>query len=523
MPEPDQQDWPGLLRRRRWWVLLGALAGASASIWLGSAGPPMYRSSTEVLVKPVVPDSDGVLTAESVDMSTEERIAGSLAVTGSVVETEELDVDVGTFLRRLSVTVVSGSLVLEIAYTDPDPGVARRVASAAAAAYLQHRRNQAGEAARDYRTGVLERIGEVEAELEGLFRRRVLTDRDQARVSALTHELASLRASIPPDVPVDPGLVLRRADRPRSAVTPHPVTSGMVGAVAGVFVGLTLGVIRERTDNRLHGRLALEASIGAPVLAVIPRFRRWRYRQRPALPALSSPGGPAAEAFRVLRTGLVFAARRDAARTILVTGAGVGEGKTMTAANLAVALAQAEHRVILIDADLRRPRLHQLFGMPKGAGLSTVVTTDFPLFEALRPTRVANLRVLPSGPAPERPAELLASEVMAELLNVLAHEADLVVVDSPPLLFADALSLAPFTDGVLFVAEDRSTTERAVLHARVQLEHVDARLIGAVLNRFRGRHAEYYGYGRYRRRRREVRFRRRGPTEGSRTATFRAS
>jgi capsular exopolysaccharide synthesis family protein len=195
------------------------------------------------------------------------------------------------------------------------------------------------------------------------------------------------------------------------------------------------------------------------------------------------PRSAASESYRTLRTGLLFSASQRNLKTILLTSARPGEGKTVTTANLGVALAQAGKRVILVSADLRKPRLATFFGENAGPGLTNVFAGDTTIWKCITDSGIANLKLLPSGPIPGNPAELLGSEMMRSILEQLASVADFVLVDGPPTLtLADSITLAPLTDGVLFVTDAQATRRGAVEHSRQQLEQVDARLIGAVLN-----------------------------------------
>jgi capsular exopolysaccharide synthesis family protein len=192
----------------------------------------------------------------------------------------------------------------------------------------------------------------------------------------------------------------------------------------------------------------------------------------------------------------------------MITSPAAGEGKTTTAANLALVLADAGKRVVLVSADLRKPRIHRFFGLQNEVGLSSVLAEEIQPWEAILDPGVENLRVLLSGPVPSRPAELLQSDQMGEILAGLREVADYVIIDTAPmLLVADALALGPLVDGVLFVADSENTSRSAVAHSREQLEQVGAVLIGSVLNNFDPakarayRHYGYYGpyrgYGRY--------------------------
>jgi len=220
------------------------------------------------------------------------------------------------------------------------------------------------------------------------------------------------------------------------------------------------------------------------------------------------PKSAVAEAYRTLRTSISFLAAQRGLKVLMITSPAAGEGKTTTAANLALVLADAGKRVVLVSADLRKPRIHRFFGIQNEIGLSSVLAEEIQPWEAILDPGVENLRVLLSGPVPSRPAELLQSDQMGEVLAGLREVADYVIIDTAPMLVvADALALGPLVDGVLFVADSDHTSRSAVAHSREQLEQVGAVVIGSVLNNFDPakarayRHYGYYGpyrgYGRY--------------------------
>jgi non-specific protein-tyrosine kinase len=199
--------------------------------------------------------------------------------------------------------------------------------------------------------------------------------------------------------------------------------------------------------------------------------------------AVSDPRSPISEAYRTLRTNLDFASLDQALKTIAVTSAGVGEGKSTTLANLAVVSAQAGRKVVLVDADLRRPSLHQLFGLDNEAGLTTMIMDEAALSEPpLQTTPVEGLSLLTSGPLPPNPAELMGSRRMAEVIAALAGEADQVFFDTPPVVaVTDAAVLATKVDGVLLVISAGKTRREYARTAVQRLEQINARLVGTVL------------------------------------------
>jgi len=206
--------------------------------------------------------------------------------------------------------------------------------------------------------------------------------------------------------------------------------------------------------------------------------------RRESLITVTHPHSPVSEAYRILRTNLEFSSLDKPIRTMVVTSAGPDEGKSTTLANLAVTIAQGGKKVILVDCDLRRPRQHEIFGLDNDAGLTTMVVDDEALENPpLQETGVPNLWLLPSGPLPPNPSELLGSRRMEEIIAVLTQRADMVLFDAPPVIAViDAVVLGSKVDGVLLVINAGGTKRDHAQRAKAQLEKVNVRVIGAVLN-----------------------------------------
>ncbi|MFP4439986.1 MAG: CpsD/CapB family tyrosine-protein kinase [Chloroflexaceae bacterium] len=210
--------------------------------------------------------------------------------------------------------------------------------------------------------------------------------------------------------------------------------------------------------------------------------------------ALRDPRSPAAEAYRTLRTNIQFSSLDKPLHTLLFTSTGPDEGKSTTLANLAVTMAQAEQRVILVDCDLRRPTLHTLFGLSNETGLTSAILQPEAAALPLQDTSVVGLRLLPSGPLPPRPADLLGSRRMEALIARLRAEADMVLFDTPPVIaVTDAAVLATRLDGVLLVLQAGKTRRDRAREARRLLEKVKANIVGVVLNNAK----QEVGYGYY--------------------------
>jgi capsular exopolysaccharide synthesis family protein len=289
--------------------------------------------------------------------------------------------------------------------------------------------------------------------------------------------------------------VTRTSDLPTSPASPRPWLNLALGLLVGVGLGVGLAVLRDSLDRSVAGRGQLSELTGVPVLGEVPEDSRAQKN-----PLISHDAFCVrAEAYRQLRTNIRFLSVDVRVRSVVVTGSLPGEGKTTTAANLAIALAQSGERVVLVDADLRRPSVADLFGLPSGVGLTSVLIGDVGVLDALHSWRAdLPLQVMPAGPLPPNPSELLSSERMATLIRSLVNGGRIVVIDSPPLLpVTDAAVLARLTDGALLVTRHGSTRTDQVAAAAESLRTIGAPLLGTVLThapRSRSRYRDGYGH-----------------------------
>ncbi|WP_100225087.1 CpsD/CapB family tyrosine-protein kinase [Saccharococcus caldoxylosilyticus] len=214
-----------------------------------------------------------------------------------------------------------------------------------------------------------------------------------------------------------------------------------------------------------------------------------------SLITIEDPKSPISEQYRTIRTNVQFSFVDAPMRSLMVTSTGAGEGKSTTAANLAVVFAQQGKKVLLIDADLRKPTVHYTFRLNNYTGLTNVLTNSAPLLPSCQETRVENLYVLTSGPIPPNPAELLSSKAMEQCIQQLYNEFDLLIFDTPPVLaVTDAQILAHQCDGTVLVIESGGTEIEAAVKAKELLEAANAKLLGVVLNKRKHRQGHYYYY-----------------------------
>jgi len=289
--------------------------------------------------------------------------------------------------------------------------------------------------------------------------------------------------------------VVDPAELPGAPFLPRRQQDLTTAGFSGLVLALGLVFLFEYLDNRIKSPQELRAQLNVPFLGMVPSI------DVKSSGALLQDGVPPnfAEAIRGVRTNVLFSSAEEGVRVIVVTSAGPGEGKSMFSSNLSVSLAQAGQRVLHVDADMRRPRVHAIFDIAQEPGLSNLLVGDCKPSEAIRKTPVQNLCVLPAGMIPPNPAELLGSKRCEDFLATLSQNFDWVILDSPPVLaVADASILANTATGVVFVVGADQTSRQAARAALEQLEAVQAHVIGAVLNRVDLEKNPYYYSAYYR-------------------------
>jgi tyrosine-protein kinase Etk/Wzc len=265
------------------------------------------------------------------------------------------------------------------------------------------------------------------------------------------------------------------------AVAPRKPQLVIAVIVLSLAVGIGAALASHWTDVTVNAPEEMERVTGVPSLGFIPDMGRRDGAQQ--LVAHHSPRSPVSEAYRTLRSTLRYATMDKPIRTLIVTSAAAGEGKTVTAANLAVSIADTGQRVMVVDADLRRPSQHGLFEKERTVGLTSVLVGDLELSAALLRTDVENLTLLPAGPTPPNPSELLESAAMTETLEQLAAMCDLVIIDVPPVLaVTDACALTSKVDAVLLVVRAGKTPSDVTAQAVGTLQRARGSVVGAVLN-----------------------------------------
>lgn len=289
--------------------------------------------------------------------------------------------------------------------------------------------------------------------------------------------------------------VIKPATAPASPSAPNTRMNLLVGLILGLGTGFGLALVRGTFDRRVRGESDLRLVTDAPILGAISFDQD---AEKSPLLTQTAAQSPRAEAFRQLRTNLQFANISGQAKTVLITSSLPGEGKSTTATNLAIALAQAGKSVCLIDADLRRPMVNEYLGLDRSAGLTTALVGSGKVDDLLQPWGEDNLYVLTSGVVPPNPSELLGSNEMQGLLVRLEEVFDTVIIDAPPLLpVTDAAVLSQYVGGVLLVVGTHRIRQPELERSLTGLNMVEANLLGVVLNRLQVKGPDAYSYSYY--------------------------
>jgi exopolysaccharide transport family protein len=293
--------------------------------------------------------------------------------------------------------------------------------------------------------------------------------------------------------------IIDRAEVPTVPIKPKKRQNILLAIVVGLMAGVGLAFFFEYLDNTVKLPEDIKRHLKAPYLGPVPMFAMngagvQTTERLPDLVTVHAPKSTASEAYRGIRTNILFSSAEHAPQVILVSSAGPLEGKSVTSANLAVTMAQSGAGTLLVDCDLRKPTVHKIFRVPRDKGLSNLLVGACGFDEALTKTSVPNLEVIPCGSIPPNPSELLGSSRMAKLLEALRKKYSKVIIDSPPLTaVADAVVLAKMADGVIVVVRAADTPKEIVKNGLAQLHSVNAKVLGVVLNGVNmGREGYYY-------------------------------
>jgi non-specific protein-tyrosine kinase len=505
-----------LLWHWAWLLILTTILAGGAAYLNAKRTTPVYQASTLVMVieAPSTQNSDytNILTNQYLAQSYA-MVMTTQPVLDAVFEKLGLNQDTTEILKKMiQVEQVQNTQLMRISVMDTDPVQAAAIANTLVSVFSEQ--NLADQASR-YETSKVNlqaQIDQMDQQIQAAsteLNNLVVNLANQAKIDQLNLDLSQYRQtyayliqsyeqirlaetqSISNIVQKEP------ATPPRRPIRPQTMRDTILAAFVGLMLGAGAIVLIEAMDDSIKGPEEITRQLGLPVLGFIASHRSVEKK----LITISDPRSPVSEAFRSLRTNLQFASVDHPIKSILITSPSPEDGKSTVAGNLSVIMAQGGYQVLILDADLRKPMIHKFFRIPNRTGLSGLFTESMiSLNGNLHKTDVTNLRALTSGNLPPNPSELLGSDKMTRILEQVYHQADFVIVDSPPvLLVTDSAVLAPKVDGVLLVVKPGVSKLQACKQAVEQLKMVGARILGVVLNdvdikRSRYRYGYYKGY-----------------------------
>ena len=530
-----------IIRKWIWLIILATTLAAGSSLIASMLAKPVYRTTTTLIVSQIInnpnPSSGDIFTSQQL-AQTYVQLATKEPILNATVTALGLRQDWVALRDQVSAYPIAGTQLMAISVIDTQPLRAKAVAdeiaqqmilqspttpSADQQARLDFVTAQLPVIEKEIRNGNLH-IADLDQQIANATSARQIQDlqAQQNGVSTQVNQwqttysqmLASLQTGR-----LNYITVVEPAEVPNVPVSPRTTLNLGLAIAVGLTLSTGAVLLLEYMDDTIRSPSEARALLGAPILTAVGKISGASYSDK--LIAEREPRSPLTEAYRALRTNLQFSSLDNPMRTIVVTSAGPSEGKSLTAANLAVVLAQAGMSVILVDADLRRPVVHKIFGLQNRTGLTSwlvgqptepavaaagggrwlepsAVGKGGPLEPYIQATSVARLRVVTSGSLPPNPAEVLGSGRMHQFLEEINQIADIVVLDSPPCgTVTDAVVLSRWVDGVILVLDQKNTSRQGIQRARENLQAVGAKILGAVINRLDNRGANSYYYSGY--------------------------
>jgi len=431
-----------------------------------------------------------------------------------VISDLNLDIRADTLAGEITVNPVINTTILNVAVRSTSPHLAQDIANTLVNDFIANSNRLQQQQIDQYTSRIQAQIQQAETdiareqtEIDRLNSQpKPLTAEQKNQLSSLQQQLSADRARYAAMITdqanlagqtarsTDSVVVVSPADLPGHPVSPNLPLNVLLAAVAALLVAIALAFLREYMDQSIKGDDEVMQRVGVVVIGHVPYSQPGVGRLRELVTL--GDHSPATEAYKAIRTNLVFSSIDQEIKTIVVTSAAPGEGKSRTAANLAVALAQAGHRTVIVDADFRRPNQHRIFGRVRNVGLANMILRDKPEDELILPVpEVPNLWLLMSGPIPPNPSELLGSASMRALLAQLRQAFTYVIVDTPPVnAVTDPIVVGANADGAILVIEQGRTTYPSLVRTKRALDQVNVTTLGAVMNKLRAAGGAYYEY-----------------------------
>ena len=514
------RDYLEVLWRRKWIILLVIVVVTASAFFFSVRQPKQYEASADLIYEKGL-DISNPLTGQTYTDPNERTL--ELNSVGSVLTSPDMEKRADKVLRNHGAAVTgfkvtsapvidtnaaagsTSSNVVRVTATSESPRLAAAAANAYAEAFIAWRNERVQNQIENAVVALKDKLASYSGAAKKSTDYLVLAQRLQDLQILQATATGNFRVLVPATVPDAP-------------VSPKPLRSALLGFGVGLFAAIGLAFLLEQFDTRVRRSEEVAQIIRQPILGRIPRISKRLVGEHPVV-TMSEPDGHAAEAFRLVRTNLDFMSVDADVRSLLVTSSIQGEGKSITVANLAVAMALAGKKVVVVDGDLRRPRQHKYFGLGNEHGVSTVTTEQGPLASALQRVvlsaagtgangvdfeewasgseALSRLYVMTSGPLPPNPGEIVASRRFAGLIETLLTEADIVLVDSPALLaVGDTAALASKVDGLVFLVDMHVVTKPMLQQAAEQLAKLPCVPLGIIVRtqgeRARGRYYSSY-------------------------------
>jgi non-specific protein-tyrosine kinase len=517
----ELKQYFAVLKRWAWLILLSTGLAAGISYQVSASLPHVYSATTTLMVGTLLQSAN----PNGADFSTTQQLAQTYVLLvkrepllQATVDSLGYQMSWQALAGQINATALPQTQLLQITAVDSSPQRARAIADEVAHQLVlqsptpaEQQQDKQQEFITTQLAQLQARISDSEDQLTALQTQLALENTAlgvqdaQSQITALQQKIATWQGTYANLLNNKVGRtntlnVVESASLPTSPVSPNTTITVGTAALGGLVFALAAILLLEYIDDTIKTRQDVERILNLPTLAIVSRARELK-EPVDALIKTWQDGSRVAEAYRMLRINLEFTSLRHAVKTIVVTSATVGEGKSTTASNLAITMALAGKQVILVDADLRRPAVHRIFGYSHEVGLTSLLLDEhMATDDVLLDTPVPGLTLLLSGRMPPNPSELLGSEPMRERLQELRAMADVVIIDTPAVLpLSDAPILATQCDGVVMVVDARRTRSDTARQAKANLALVGVKFLGVVLNKGRlGRAvgAEYYRVGR---------------------------
>jgi capsular exopolysaccharide synthesis family protein len=518
----ELKQYASTLWKWSWLIVLSTLMATISCFWATSRMPRIYSTTTTLMVGRFIQTAD----PSGQDFYISQQLAQSYIqlvrrqpILQGTIDTLGLDMGWPALAAKVNTSLVPGTQLIQISVQDTDPQRAKALADEIARQLILQSPTPEGEQEQaQYRQFVNRRLGvlqsqieEAEKQIDELQGRLVLENSArgiqdiQGQIEGLQQKITIWQDNYAKLLDFYQGSrtnylsVVEPASIPSTPVSPRIRYYVLLAAAAGFALAAGAAFLLEYLDDTIKTKEDVDRVLKLPTLGSITRIRRVR-EPTDHLVTLQLVHSPATEAYRVLRTNVQFSTLNiPSPQLLLVTSSSPQEGKTTTACNLAITMAYAGKQMILVDADLRRPSVHRFLGMYNQVGLTSLLLDDtLPVEAALLETPVAGLKVMPSGPLPPNPADLLSWEPMKQRVEQMKELADVIIFDSPPVLaMADASIVAGLCSGVILVVDAGRTRSQVVRRAKETLSQLNLNIIGAVLNKLTARHTHDYYYSYY--------------------------